>query len=140
MPLRVNFVIMPYTHYSFNKQGLDYVAWSLCISDFFELFLNYLVRTLLIMMLSIINSNMDLFQVTNINFCKFTELNFLLGLPVTELLLGDYSCALQKEILVHGRMYVTTNFLCFYANLWKWETAVTVKWKVFEFAFLISSI
>jgi len=60
--------------------------------------------------------------------CEDLRKNFP-GLPVTELLLGDYSCALQKEILVHGRMYVTTNFLCFYANLWKWETAVSVKWK-----------
>jgi len=51
------------------------------------------------------------------------------GLPVEETLIGDYSCALQKDILVHGRIYVTTNFLCFYANIFKWETAVTIRWK-----------
>jgi len=51
------------------------------------------------------------------------------GLPQDETLIVDYSCALQKDILVHGRLYVTTNFLCFYANIFRWETAVTVRWK-----------
>lgn len=41
----------------------------------------------------------------------------------------DYSCALQKEILVHGRLYVTQNYLCFYANIFRWETTVTLQWK-----------
>ncbi|KAJ8934330.1 hypothetical protein NQ314_013371, partial [Rhamnusium bicolor] len=40
-----------------------------------------------------------------------------------------YSCALQKEILVHGRLYVTQNYLCFYANIFGWETNVTLKWR-----------
>lgn len=51
------------------------------------------------------------------------------GLSAEEMLLGDYSCALQKDILVHGRIYVTNNFLCFYANIFKWETAVSIPWK-----------
>lgn len=42
---------------------------------------------------------------------------------------SDYSCALQKEILVQGRLYVTQNYLCFYANIFGWETTVTLKWK-----------
>lgn len=42
---------------------------------------------------------------------------------------ADYSCALQKDILHHGRLYVTQNFLCFYANIFGWETNVTIKWK-----------
>ena len=37
----------------------------------------------------------------------------------------DYSCALQKEILVHGRMFVTQNWICFYANIFRWETIVS---------------
>lgn len=41
----------------------------------------------------------------------------------------DYSCALQKEILVHGRLYITQNYLCFYANIFRWETNVTLSWK-----------
>jgi len=51
------------------------------------------------------------------------------GLPPNETLIVDYSCALQKDILVHGRLYVTTNFLCFYANIFRWETAVTIRWR-----------
>ncbi|XP_033125998.1 protein Aster-B-like isoform X3 [Anneissia japonica] len=49
------------------------------------------------------------------------------GIPETERLTVDYSCAIQKEILVHGRMYVTQNYLCFYANIFKWETTLTIK-------------
>lgn len=41
----------------------------------------------------------------------------------------DYSCALQKEILVHGRLFVSQKYLCFYANIFGWETNVTIKWK-----------
>lgn len=36
----------------------------------------------------------------------------------------DYSCALQKDILVHGRLYITQNWICFYANIFRWETMV----------------
>lgn len=41
----------------------------------------------------------------------------------------DYSCALQREILVHGRMYVTLDYMCFHANIFGWETYLTLKWK-----------
>lgn len=41
----------------------------------------------------------------------------------------DYSCALQKEILVHGRLYASQNFLCFYANIFGWISKYTIKWK-----------
>ncbi|XP_033641228.1 protein Aster-B-like isoform X3 [Asterias rubens] len=47
----------------------------------------------------------------------------------SEKLIADYSCALQKDILVQGRMYVTENWLCFYANIFKWETLLTIKLK-----------
>ena len=38
--------------------------------------------------------------------------------------LTDYSCALQRDILIHGRLYVTQTWLCFYANIFSWETLV----------------
>ncbi|XP_038065613.1 protein Aster-B-like isoform X2 [Patiria miniata] len=47
----------------------------------------------------------------------------------SEKLIADYSCALQKDILVQGRMYVTENWLCFYANIFKWETLLTIRLK-----------
>ena len=40
---------------------------------------------------------------------------------------ADFTCALQKEILVHGRLYVSQNFLCFYANIFGWETNLVVR-------------
>lgn len=41
----------------------------------------------------------------------------------------DYSCAIQRDILVHGRLYVSQNYLCFYANIFRWETCLSIKWK-----------
>ncbi|CAH1173491.1 unnamed protein product [Phaedon cochleariae] len=49
--------------------------------------------------------------------------------PDDERLVVDYSCALQKEILHQGRLYVTQNYLCFYANIFGWETNISLKWK-----------
>ncbi|KAK9711679.1 GRAM domain-containing protein 1B-like [Popillia japonica] len=49
--------------------------------------------------------------------------------PDDERLVVDYSCALQKEILVHGRLYVSQNYFCFYANIFGWGTNVSIKWK-----------
>ena len=45
-----------------------------------------------------------------------------------ELLVSDYSCALQRDILVHGRLYLSQTWLCFYANIFGWETLVTIRW------------
>ena len=36
----------------------------------------------------------------------------------------DYGCALQKEILVQGRIYVSEHHLCFSANIFGWVTSV----------------
>ena len=36
----------------------------------------------------------------------------------------EYSCALQRDILVQGRLYITKNYACFYANIFTWETTV----------------
>ena len=60
--------------------------------------------------------------------CEEVRKNFP-GLPHNEMLIGDYSCALQKDILVHGRIYITTNYLCFYANIFRWETVEVIPWK-----------
>lgn len=44
-------------------------------------------------------------------------------------LFTDYSSALQRDILVHGRLYVSQNYLCFYSNIFGWETNLTIKLK-----------
>ncbi|EDV25626.1 uncharacterized protein TRIADDRAFT_55922 [Trichoplax adhaerens] len=43
-------------------------------------------------------------------------------LPDTEKLLTDHSCAVQRDILLHGRLYASQNWFCFYANIFGWET------------------
>lgn len=43
--------------------------------------------------------------------------------------LKDYSCAIQKDILVHGRLYVSQNYVCFHANIIVYETRFVLKWK-----------
>ncbi|XP_075226665.1 protein Aster-B-like isoform X2 [Lycorma delicatula] len=50
-------------------------------------------------------------------------------IPSEERLIVDYSCAIQRDILVHGRLYASQNYLCFYANIFRWETMMSVKWK-----------
>ncbi|CAG5002643.1 unnamed protein product [Parnassius apollo] len=50
-------------------------------------------------------------------------------LPDEERLIVDYSCALQKDILAHGRLYASQNYMCFYANIFGWETSMTLRWK-----------
>ncbi|BFF96076.1 serine-rich adhesin for platelets [Drosophila madeirensis] len=49
--------------------------------------------------------------------------------PNDERLIVDYSCALQRDILVQGRLYVSQNYVCFHANIFSWETYVSIKWK-----------
>ncbi|CAL4093293.1 unnamed protein product, partial [Meganyctiphanes norvegica] len=50
-------------------------------------------------------------------------------LPGDERLIVDYSCALQKDILVHGRLYVTPNYFCFYSKIFGWETFMSIRCK-----------
>ncbi|XP_078481799.1 protein Aster-B isoform X5 [Ciona intestinalis] len=60
----------------------------------------------------------------NVDFHKFFK-----KLPETERLLVDHSCALMKDILVQGRMYVSQNYVCFHSNILKWQTAVMLSFK-----------
>ncbi|XP_064394347.1 protein Aster-B-like [Halichondria panicea] len=48
------------------------------------------------------------------------------SLPGDELLIDDYSCAFQRDILIHGRLYLTQSWICFYANIFSWETLLTI--------------
>lgn len=40
-------------------------------------------------------------------------------------LMADYGCALSKDILVQGRIYVSENHICFHANIFGWVTDVS---------------
>lgn len=50
-------------------------------------------------------------------------------LPDTERLIVDYSCALQRDILLQGRLYLSENWICFYSNIFRWETLLVVQLK-----------
>ncbi|KAJ6663823.1 hypothetical protein lerEdw1_009902 [Lerista edwardsae] len=51
------------------------------------------------------------------------------GLPEAERLLVDYSCALQRDILLQGRLYLSENCICFYSNIFRWETMISIQFK-----------
>ena len=55
---------------------------------------------------------------------KNEDFRRLFKMPNDEHLLVDYSAALQREILAHGRLYISLNYLCFRANIIGWETTV----------------
>ncbi|KAF8945004.1 hypothetical protein BGZ47_003394 [Haplosporangium gracile] len=48
------------------------------------------------------------------------------SVPDDEKLIEDYGCALQKEILVQGRLYISENHVCFHANIFGWVTTLVI--------------
>lgn len=38
----------------------------------------------------------------------------------------DYSCAVESKILLHGRMYITDKFVCFYSNFFGFEKKIKI--------------
>ncbi|XP_063812864.1 protein Aster-C isoform X2 [Pseudophryne corroboree] len=46
------------------------------------------------------------------------------NLPECEKLIVDYACALQKDILLQGRLYLSENWICFHSNIFRWETLI----------------
>ncbi|XP_029611210.1 protein Aster-C isoform X1 [Salmo trutta] len=46
-------------------------------------------------------------------------------LPESERLIVDYTCALQRDILLQGRLYLSENWLCFYSNVF-WGTKIVL--------------
>ncbi|KAG7100159.1 hypothetical protein E1B28_001939 [Marasmius oreades] len=48
------------------------------------------------------------------------------GIPEGDYLIEDYGCALQREILIQGRLYISENHVCFHANILGWITDLTI--------------
>ncbi|KAJ1026235.1 hypothetical protein NDA18_003892 [Ustilago nuda] len=46
--------------------------------------------------------------------------------PEDDYLIEDYGCALVREILIQGRLYISENHLCFKANIFGWVTNVVM--------------
>ncbi|XP_034025301.1 protein Aster-C isoform X2 [Thalassophryne amazonica] len=49
-------------------------------------------------------------------------------LPESVRLIVDYPCALQRDILLQGRLYLSENWLCFYSNVF-WGTKIILSLK-----------
>lgn len=46
--------------------------------------------------------------------------------PEDDYLIEDYSCALQKEILLAGRIYISEGHICFISNILGWVTMLVI--------------
>ncbi|CAJ0578222.1 unnamed protein product, partial [Mesorhabditis spiculigera] len=46
--------------------------------------------------------------------------------PDDDRLLYSFSCAFQREILAQGRMFISQQNVCFYANIFSWETLFAI--------------
>lgn len=47
-------------------------------------------------------------------------------IPEDDYLIEDYSCALQREIILAGRIYVSERHICFSSNILGWVTTVII--------------
>lgn len=52
--------------------------------------------------------------------------NLFKSVPDDDYLIEDYSCALQREILAHGRLYISEGHLCFSSNILGWVTTLVM--------------
>ena len=50
----------------------------------------------------------------------------LFGLSEEEELICDYSCAVQRSILLHGRMYISVDHLCFFSSIFSHKTTIVI--------------
>ncbi|KAK3949014.1 hypothetical protein QBC32DRAFT_44656 [Pseudoneurospora amorphoporcata] len=48
------------------------------------------------------------------------------SVPDDDYLIEDYSCAIQRDILAHGRLYVSEGHLCFSSNIFGWVTTLVM--------------
>ncbi|RLV87931.1 Membrane-anchored lipid-binding protein LAM5 [Meyerozyma sp. JA9] len=48
------------------------------------------------------------------------------SLDLTDRLLDDYACALSREILLQGRIYISEHYICFNSNLLGWVTNLVI--------------
>ncbi|KAL9111121.1 MAG: hypothetical protein Q9227_004384 [Pyrenula ochraceoflavens] len=48
------------------------------------------------------------------------------SVPEDDLLIEDYSCALQRDILLAGRIYISEGHICFSSNILGWVTTLVI--------------
>ena len=52
--------------------------------------------------------------------------NFFRSVPEDDYLIEDYSCALQREIILAGRIYISEGHICFSSNILGWVTNLVI--------------
>ncbi|PKA53325.1 C2 and GRAM domain-containing protein [Apostasia shenzhenica] len=63
---------------------------------------------------------------TQVFSARSEEYRLLFRLPPDEALLQDFNCALQENILLQGHMYLFVHHICFYSNIFGFETKKTI--------------
>ncbi|WFD32344.1 hypothetical protein MSPP1_003389 [Malassezia sp. CBS 17886] len=48
------------------------------------------------------------------------------SVPEDDFLIENYGCALSRDLLVQGRVYVSEAHLCFYSNIFGWVTSIVI--------------
>ncbi|KAH7922690.1 GRAM-domain-containing protein [Leucogyrophana mollusca] len=48
------------------------------------------------------------------------------SVPEDDYLIEDYGCALQRDILIQGRIYISEHHICFHANIFGWITNLPI--------------
>ncbi|GLT51553.1 hypothetical protein SLA2020_249560 [Shorea laevis] len=67
------------------------------------------------------SSNSDVDVQTHLAL-RSEEYRQLFRLPPEELLVRDFNCAFQESILLQGHMYLFVHYICFYSNIFGFET------------------
>ena len=53
---------------------------------------------------------------------KNSNFRLKFGLPDSQYIDDEFSCAISKDILLHGRMYIAPLYLCFYSKIFSHRT------------------
>ncbi|GMN48334.1 hypothetical protein TIFTF001_017517 [Ficus carica] len=67
------------------------------------------------------NSRRDL-DIQSPTILRSEEYRQLFRLPPDEVLVEDFNCAFQENILIQGHMYLFVHHICFYSNIFGFET------------------
>ncbi|KAK9273162.1 hypothetical protein L1049_017969 [Liquidambar formosana] len=71
------------------------------------------------------NRNRDV-EIQSPTSLRSEEYRQLFRLPPEEVLIQDFNCAFQENILLQGHMYVFLRYICFYSNIFGFETKRTI--------------
>ncbi|XWS45812.1 hypothetical protein CRYUN_Cryun14cG0011500 [Craigia yunnanensis] len=64
----------------------------------------------------------DAFEFQSPEALRSEEYRQLFRLPPEEFLVQDFNCAFQENILLQGHMYLFVHYICFYSNIFGFET------------------